>query len=148
MAEIVFRHEGTLEKYIGDALLAVWGAPFRHELDPVRAVYAAIDMQKALIGFNESRPENLRLRIHIGINTGLVAAGNIGSEHYIQYATIGDTTNVAARICNVAQAGEILMSEATLSRMAEGTFKTEPVAPVQVKGKEAPLKLHRLIWEP
>lgn len=147
MAGIVFRHEGTLEKYIGDALLAVWGAPFRHELDPVRAVHAAIDMQKALTGFNASRPDNQRLRIHIGINTGLVAAGNIGSEHYIQYATIGDTTNVAARICNVAQAGEILMSEATLSRIPQGTFETQPVDPVSVKGKETPLKLHRLIWQ-
>jgi adenylate cyclase len=147
VAEIVFRHEGTLEKYIGDALLAVWGAPFRHDMDAERAVQAAIDMQKSMIRFNESRLPAAPLHIHIGVNTGPVAAGNIGSAHYIQYATIGDTTNVASRICSVAQSGEIMIADSTLQRLAPGSIPTEPVAPVLVKGKDVPLQLHRVIWE-
>lgn len=147
MADIVFQHEGTLEKYIGDALLAVWGAPFRHEEDPKRAVQAAIDMQRAMAEFNSRRAPLPPLRIHIGVNTGPVAAGNIGSAHYIQYATIGDTTNVASRICNAATAGEILLSDSTLQRIGDGAFKIAPHAPVQAKGKEGPLTVHRVVWE-
>ncbi len=147
MADIVFKHEGTLEKYIGDALLAVWGAPFRHEEDPRRAVQAAIDMQRALSDFNARRATQPPLRIHIGINTGPVAAGNIGSAHYIQYATIGDTTNVASRICNAAVAGEILLSDTTLKRIGKGVFPTEAHPAIHAKGKEGSLEVHRVVWD-
>lgn len=147
MSEIVFRHEGTLEKYIGDALLAVWGAPFRHPEDPARAVRAAVNMQRSMADFNARRPDGQALRIHIGINTGPVAAGNIGSERYIQYATIGDTTNVASRICNAAGPGEIMLSESTRERIHDPAIHTEPVAPVSVKGKDTPLCLHRVLWK-
>jgi adenylate cyclase len=147
MSEIVFKHEGTLEKYIGDALLAVWGAPFRHAEDPVRAVLAAINMQKSMADFNARRTDGRALRIHIGVNTGPVAAGNIGSDRYIQYATIGDTTNVASRICSAAGPGEVLMSETTRQKIDDPSIKTEPVPPVSVKGKDAPLHLHRVLWK-
>ena len=104
---IVFKYEGTLEQYIGDALLAVWGAPYQHPNDAERAVQAAIEMQQALVRLNQDWKDrrNLELQIHIGINTGTVAAGNIGSEKLIQYGTIGNTTNVSSRICSVAQSG-------------------------------------------
>ena len=147
MSEIVFKYEGTLEKYIGDALMAVWGAPFRHENDVDRAVRAAIEMQQAMRSLNEGWKGRFReISIHIGLNTGKVAAGNIGSEKYIQYATIGDATNVAARICNVAEGGEIVLSESTLQQLKE-QYRVERLPPTRVKGKEEPLTLYRLRWE-
>jgi len=148
MAEIVFRHEGTLEKYIGDALMAVWGAPFSHPDDVDRAVQAAVEMQQALEVLNQrwraqGRPE---LSIHVGLNTGRVAAGNIGSEQYLQYATIGDATNVAARVCSAAGPREICVTQATFERWGRRTVRTTSLPPTPVKGKDAPLVLHRLEW--
>ena len=149
MAGIVFRYEGTLEKYIGDALMAVWGAPFGHADDTERAVRAAVEMQQAMRALNErwraqGRPE---LSIHVGLNTGRVAAGNIGSEHYLQYATIGDATNVASRVCSEAAPGEICMTEATFSQWKERAWRSTPLPPALVKGKAEALSLHRLEWQ-
>jgi adenylate cyclase len=148
MAEIVFRHEGTLEKYIGDALMAIWGAPFPQPDDADRALRAAVEMQHALARLNarwktEGKPE---LQIHVGLNTGRVAAGNIGSEHYLQYATIGDATNVASRICSAASDGEICISDATFHRCHERSWPLVKLPPVQVKGKQEPLTLYRVGW--
>jgi adenylate cyclase len=147
--DIVFPYEGTLEKYIGDALLAVWGAPYQQPDDTERAVRAAIDMQWAARRLSQRWKEqrNLEIDIHIGINTGKVAAGNIGSDKLIQYATIGDTTNVTSRICNAAQAGEILISQATFDKLGEQCPPVEKLAPVMVKGKDQPLQLYRVLWQ-
>ncbi|MEW6363552.1 MAG: adenylate/guanylate cyclase domain-containing protein [Acidobacteriota bacterium] len=147
MSEIVFRHEGTLEKYIGDALMAVWGVPFAHDDDADRAVASAIDMQAALQRLNREGVHTRDLQIHIGINRGKVAAGNIGSEHYIQYATIGDTTNVASRLCSAAQSGEIVISESTFRRLTPGRFPVEALPALRVKGKEEPIAAYRVRWE-
>lgn len=148
MAEIVFRHGGTLEKYIGDALMAVWGAPFAEPDDADRAVKAAVDMQRGLADLNgrwaaQGRRE---IAIHIGVNTGCAAAGNIGSASYIQYAVIGDATNVASRICSVAGPGEILIAEATRQALTGPAPALEPLAPVQVRGKDEAVCLHRVMW--
>jgi len=148
MAEIVFRHEGTLEKYIGDALMAVWGAPFSHPDDAERAVRAAVEMQRALEVLNarwrsQGAPE---LSIHVGINTGRVAAGNIGSEQYLQYATIGDATNVASRVCGLAEAGEIVLHQCTLDKLRERPWPLHALPPAPVKGKAEPLQVYRLDW--
>jgi len=147
--EIVFPYEGTLEKYIGDALLAVWGAPYQKEDDTERAVRAAVEMQWGVRRLNEewASRRNLQIQIHIGINTGKVAAGNIGSERLIQYAAIGDTTNVTSRICGVAQAGEILISQSTFDKLNGWNLPLEELDPVWVKGKDRPLQLYRLLWE-
>jgi adenylate cyclase len=148
MAEIVFRHEGTLEKYIGDALMAVWGAPFSHPDDIDRAVRAAVEMQQALEGLNarwrsEGRQE---IQIHVGINTGRVAAGNIGSEKYLQYATIGDATNVASRVCSAAASGEICLTDSTFARWRDRAWPTTLRPAVPLKGKTEPLDLYLLEW--
>jgi adenylate cyclase len=135
VAEIVFRYEGTLEKYIGDALLAVWGVPVAHSDDSQRAVKAAIEMQRVVRAHN--------LKVHIGINSGPVAAGNIGSKEYIQYATIGDTTNVASRLCNVAGEGEIVIDERTAKRLPPG-IEVDALGPTPIKGKKEPMNLFRV----
>ncbi|MFB2920736.1 adenylate/guanylate cyclase domain-containing protein [Aerosakkonema funiforme] len=147
--DIVFEYEGTLEKYIGDALLAVWGAPYQQPDDADRALRAAIAMQWAVTRLNVQwiKQRNLEIQIHIGLNTGKVAAGNIGSPRLIQYATIGDTTNVTSRICSAANASEILISQTTLNKLSDRTLPMEKLPPVSVKGKDRPLQLYRVLWE-
>lgn len=147
--EIIFSYQGTLEKYIGDALFAVWGAPYRQPDDPDRAIKAAVDMQWAVQTLNQRWQKQGRqpIQIHIGLNTGKVAAGNIGSSKLIQYATIGDTTNVTSRICAVAKADEIMISQTTYQASQHLNLTLEKLPPVKVKGKEKPLQLYRLLWQ-
>jgi adenylate cyclase len=148
--DIVFPYGGTLEKYIADALLAVWGSPYQREDDAVMAVNAAIAMQWAMKQLNEDWTEqgrDLQIQIHIGLNTGMVAAGNIGSENLIQYTNIGDTMNVASRICTAAQAGEVFISESTRAKISSLNFPLEKLDLIQVKGKAEPLQLYRVHWQ-
>ncbi|MEQ9624904.1 adenylate/guanylate cyclase domain-containing protein [Coleofasciculus chthonoplastes] len=147
--EIVFPYEGTLEKYIGDGILAIWGAPYRQPNDVDLAVQAAIEMQWAVSRLNHKwiRENRRPIQIHIGLNTGTVAAGNIGSRNMIQYATIGDTTNVSSRICDVAQAGQILIAQSTFDKLGDPSIPLEKITPVWVKGKTSPLHLYRVLWE-
>lgn len=147
MADVVFRHEGTLEKYIGDALMAVWGAPFRDPDDPQRALSAAVEMQRALEEVNRRLDLPRPLAVHIGLNTGPVAAGNVGSDRYIQYATLGDATNLTSRICDLAPAGEIYLSGATRERLGdEPGWPVEALGPRRIKGREEPLELFSVRW--
>lgn len=147
--EIVFPYEGTLEKYIGDGILAIWGAPYRQPDDVDLAVQAAIEMQWAVSRLNQKwiRENRQPIQIHIGLNTGTVAAGNIGSKNMIQYATIGDTTNVSSRICDVAQAGQILIAQSTFDKLGDPSIPLEKIPPVWVKGKTSPLHLYRVLWQ-
>lgn len=148
VSAVVFQNEGVLEKYIGDALLAVWGAPRALADDADRALRTAVGMLRALVPFNERRVARglPPLQVHIGLNTGPVAAGNIGSEQYLQYATIGDTTNVASRICSAAGADEILIAESTYRALRDRSLPCEPLPPVAVKGKAEALRLYRVAW--
>ena len=149
VSDVVFRHDGTLEKYIGDALLAVWGAPFPHDDDADRALAAAVDMQRAVreLGARMAARGGPPVAIHVGLNTGPVAAGNIGSEKYLQYATIGDATNVASRVCGLAGAGEIVIAQATVDRLKQRPWPLVALPPAQVRGKSEPLSVHRVTWE-
>ena len=148
MAEVIFRYDGTLEKYIGDALLAVWGAPFLQTDDADRAVRAAIAMHWALEDLNERREASgkSRLHIHIGLNSGQVAAGPLGHDRYLQYAAIGDATNVASRVCSAANSGELMISEAT-RLLCQQPWPLQSVGLVHLKGKEQPVHLHRVDWK-
>jgi adenylate cyclase len=147
--DTVFPFGGTLEKYIADALLAVWGSPYQKDDDAIRAVNAAIAMQWSMNKLNEQWKEqgrDLHIQIHIGLNTGMVASGNIGSKNLIQYTNIGDTMNVASRICSEAKAGEIFISESTRKKIALFNLPLEKLELVKVKGKDEPLQLYRLLW--
>jgi len=147
MVDIVFRHGGTLEKFVGDALLAIWGAPFAHADDADRAVAAAIEMQRAVGPLNArlAAAGHPPIAIHVGLSSGPAAAGYVGTERYVQYAVIGDTTNVASRVCSAAGAGEILVTEATRAALGLPGVRLEPLPPVAVKGKIEPLVLHRVV---
>jgi adenylate cyclase len=112
------------------------------------AVRAAVEMQQAVAALNASWASRGRapIGVHIGVNTGPVAAGNIGSDRYLQYATIGDATNVASRACGVATAGQIVITEATRARLRTAPWPTRQLGPVSVKGKAEPLTLHLVDW--
>src|SRR2546428_255797 len=102
MVEVVFEHGGTLDKFMGDAIMALWGAPMAHEDDADRAMHCALDQLEALERLNtkwkeQGRPE---LGIGIGINFGEVFAGNIGSDRRLEYTVIGDAVNTASRLCS------------------------------------------------
>jgi len=114
MVEIVFEHGGTLDKFVGDAIMALWGAPIAHADDADRALRAAVEMQRGVARLNERWISNGRRQIGvgIGINYGEVFAGNIGSHRRLEYTVIGDAVNVANRLCSEAGPGEILVSEA------------------------------------
>jgi len=140
MVEIVFRHGGTLDKFIGDAIMALWGAPLASEDDADKAMRAAIDMQRALVPLNEhwkatGQPE---IEIGIGINFGEVFAGNIGSEQRMEYTVLGDAVNTASRLCSNAGRGEIMISEPFFKRL-KNPPPTESREAIKVKGKAKPV---------
>ena len=143
MVECVFRHGGTLDKFIGDAVMAQWGAPLAEIDDPDRAMRSAIDMMRELEQLNvrwrdEGRPT---ISIGIGLNCGEVFAGNIGSERRLEYTVIGDTVNTASRLCGAAAGGEILMSELFMKQLKEPPkLKSHP--PMELKGKSQPLPVY------
>ncbi len=120
MVECVFRHDGALDKFIGDALMAYWGAPVAAHDDADRAIRAALDMQTELEKLNARWVSEGRSALHagIGINAGDAFVGNIGSPRRLEYTLIGDTVNLANRLCGLARGGEVLVSDAvrTLTR--------------------------------
>jgi len=146
MVECVFRHDGTLDKFIGDAVMAQWGAPIDHPDDADRAVRAAMDMMRELASLNErwrsqGRPE---LQIGVGLNRGEVFAGNIGSERRLEFTVIGDAVNVASGLCDAAAAGEILISEALAEALTEPP-SLEARGVVDLKGKRHALRVFRVL---
>ncbi|PRQ05377.1 Adenylate cyclase 2 [Enhygromyxa salina] len=145
IADVVFRHDGTLEKYIGDAILAVWGTPARHDDDVSRALRAAVEIQHAVAELEHGSSEPLQ--VHIGLNSGPVAAANIGSRHLLQYATIGDATNLASRVCDIAGPGEIALG-ATTVEMLDGTspWPLDGPFPHRIKGRDQPISVYKLRW--
>jgi adenylate cyclase len=145
MVETVFSFEGTLDKFMGDGIMALWGAPVAHPDDPVRAVSCAIEQMSVLGRFNRRRIElDLPpLAVGIGVHTGPVVAGYIGSSKSLSYTVIGDTANTSARLCGIATAGQILVSESTLARL-RGGFEYEELAPALLKNKEKPFRLFNI----
>jgi adenylate cyclase len=146
MVDILFKYSGTLDKFVGDEIIGLFGAPIPIEDAPFKAVSCAIAMLQALEEFNRTRAaENLAaIRIGIGINTGNVITGAIGSTRALQYTAIGDAMNVASRLVNVAGSGEIIISEDTYRQVA-GRIDATALPPVKVKGKADELKVFRVV---
>lgn len=145
MVDCVFRHGGTLDKFMGDAVMAQWGAPIANADDPDRAMRAAIDMMHALGELNtqwraEGRPA---LAIGIGLSYGEVFAGNIGSERRLEFTVIGDTVNLASRLCSTAEAGEILISE-DIRRVLQSPPPLDEHPPLELKGNVTPVAVYRV----
>ncbi|HNI59112.1 MAG TPA: adenylate/guanylate cyclase domain-containing protein [Pseudomonadota bacterium] len=146
MIEILFKYNGTLDKYVGDEIMALFGAPVPVEEATWCAVQCAIEMQTALQHFNSKRtPKGFEpIDIGIGINIGSVVCGMIGSSHTMQYTVIGDAVNTASRLCSVAGKGEIIVSEQALQAVSD---RVEYVAlpPTKVKGKLQALRIFNVL---
>jgi class 3 adenylate cyclase/hemoglobin-like flavoprotein len=145
MAAAVYQYGGFVDKFIGDAVMALFGAPHSHEDDPERALHCALAMQERLNAFNDRWFETMgeRLTLHTGINTGPVIAGSVGSDLRMAYTVIGDTVNTAARLENLAKPGQILVGQSAYRLTAEA-FAFQQLEPVVVKGKREPLRVYAL----
>ena len=143
MVEIVFAHGGTLDKFIGDAVMALWGAPLGKPDDAQQATRAAIAMQLRLDELNAEwqRQGRRTIAIGIGLNAGDVFAGNIGSDRRLEYTVLGDAVNIASRLCSQAGPREILLSEALHRRLAAPPPVRE-LAPLPLKGKSQAVRVY------
>jgi class 3 adenylate cyclase/tetratricopeptide (TPR) repeat protein len=142
----IHRYEGTVNQFLGDGFMALFGAPLAHEDDARRAALAALGIQRRL---RERRSDLVRagvddLAVRMGVNTGFVVVGRIGDNLRMDYTAIGDTTNLAARLQQLAEPGAILLSDTT-HRMLHGAMRTERLAPMHVKGKAEPVTAYRLL---
>jgi adenylate cyclase len=148
MTDIIFAHGGTLDKYLGDGLMALFGAPTTTPEDASNALNAAVAMQRRIIGINqEFRSEGLaEIGVGIGMHTGEVTVGYIGSERRSEYTAIGDAVNTAARLESHARGGEILISGAT-SQAAGKRYKLKEREPITVKNREQPVPLFEVDWQ-
>ena len=136
MTDIIFKYEGTLDKYIGDAIMAVFGAPLDMPDHAVRAIRAALEMRERLEEFNAERKEGPTIRIRIGINSGKAVAGEIGSINKKEYTVLGDTVNTASRLeSSVAKPMMVVIGENTY-KAAKDHFEFRSLGPATLKGKE------------
>ena len=144
MTEIIFKYDGMIDKYIGDCLMAVFGAPIEKKKDPERAIQAAQEMRKELRKMIANEGLEKKFDVRIGINTGQVVAGNIGSPNRMEYTVIGDPVNIASRLESIAMPNQILIGEETY-KLVKGKFKIKKVGPKLVKGKSAELMVYEVL---
>ncbi|HSB42508.1 MAG TPA: adenylate/guanylate cyclase domain-containing protein [Methylomirabilota bacterium] len=134
----VHRYEGTVNQFLGDGIMALFGAPIAHEDHARRAVHASLGIARALEAYQaELEPRGITFRARQGLNTGLVVVGSIGRDLRMDYTAVGDTTNVAARLQQVGEPGRVTISEAT-HRLVRGYFDTRALGDKQLKGKTEP----------
>jgi adenylate cyclase len=148
MVETLFKYEGTLDKFMGDGIMAFWGAPLVHRDDAIRCVQCALDQMEVLGRFNRERigVGKPALAVGLGIHTGPGVVGYVGSSKALSYTTIGDTANTSARLCSSAASGQIVISETTLSKLGN-RFEFEEIEPRSLKGKERPMRRFNILRE-
>jgi adenylate cyclase len=148
MSDVIFAHGGTLDKYIGDGLMALFGAPTSTPDDACNAVAAAISMQRAMEPINgQLRADGLPdISIGIGLHTGVATVGYIGSERRSEYTAIGDTVNLAARLEQNAQPGQILLSDAACTAARSAGCRYTPRPPLTVKNRIQPVPVFEVEW--
>jgi len=142
----IYRHEGTIDKVLGDGVMALFGAPIAHEDDPARAVRAALGMQDALRRINADLEPRLgiALRVRIGLHTGTVVVGSIGSDLRMEYTALGDTVNVASRLQGVAEPGTILVSRAVYEA-TQPLFEFRELGVIRVKNRVEPVEIFQVL---
>jgi len=141
----VHRYEGTVNQFLGDGLMALFGAPIAHEDHSARAVHAALGIQRALGAYRDEllTKRGIEFRARIGLNSGAVVVGKIGDNLRMDYTAVGDTTNLAARLLALAEPGQILVSE-DIVRAVGLYFALQPLGEVSVKGKTLPVRPYRV----
>ncbi len=144
-ANDVYKYDGMVDKFTGDGLMALFGAPIAHENNAELAIRAALDMQTDLAALSETLKEKLgsEIKAHIGLNSGSVIVGGIGSNMMMNYTAIGDVVNLASRIENAGSAGDILVSD-VVHRQVRSLFDFEALAPLQLKGVTQPVQTYRV----
>jgi|HubBroStandDraft_1064217.scaffolds.fasta_scaffold06878_5 adenylate cyclase len=148
MVETIFKYEGTLDKFMGDGIMAFWGAPLAHPDDAVRCVQCALDQMQVLDRFNRQRviDDKPRLAVGVGIHTGPGVVGYVGSSKALSYTVIGDTANTSSRLCSSAVSGQIVISETTLARIGN-RFEVEEIEARSLKGKEKAVRRFNVLRE-
>ena len=145
MIDIVFKHNGTLDKIIGDELMVVFGAPLAAEDDTERALNTAVEMQNKIKELNNIRKQRGEepVLVGAGINKGFVVSGNIGSRDMMDYTVIGDTVNLGSRLCSAAGPGEIIVSKEVIKNQQDN-FSFEELKPIMVKGKKDKINIFKV----
>jgi len=145
LTEEIHHYEGTIAQFLGDGVMALFGAPIAHEDAPQRALYAALGIREDLRGYAEKlRKDAIGFSMRIGLNTGLVVVGRIGDDLTMEYTAMGDTVNLASRMESTAQPGTIQVADDTY-RLTEGYFDFKPLGEIEVKGRKAPVKAYQLL---
>ena len=145
MVDVVDNYGGILDKFIGDAIMAVWGAPVPFEDKEMRAVKAALEMQEVLGRYNKERIDKklTPLTMGIGLNSGIVVSGNLGSDKRTDYTVIGEEVNLASRLCSKAAPGQTLISEG-MYRKIKGLVEVKALEPIALKGFTDPVKVYEV----
>src|SRR4051794_1727313 len=146
LSSVVDRYGGYVEKFAGDALMALFGAPVSHEDNASRALRVALDMHSELARLVEELPHDAALTLHVGVNSGHGIARILGSEARMDYAVLGDSVILAQRLESAAPPGETYVSETSM-RLTEDSFRFESVGELQLKGKAEPVPAWRLVGE-
>jgi class 3 adenylate cyclase/tetratricopeptide (TPR) repeat protein len=146
MMEAVHRYEGTVNQVMGDGIMALFGAPLAHEDHAVRACYAALRMQEAVRRYSDElrRAQGVEVQIRVGVNSGEVVVRSIGSDLRMDYSAVGQVTNLAARMEQLAAPGSIRLTTETL-QLAEGFVRVTPLGPVPIKGLGEPIEVFELV---
>ena len=146
MTDIIFKYEGTLDKYVGDEIMAFWNAPIEQPNHAELACLTALEMMEKLRELNEKWPEDRRLNIGIGINTGIMTVGNMGSKSRMDYTLMGDNVNLGARLegTNKIYGTNIIISEYTYDKIKD-KFLCRELDNIRVKGKKKPVKIYEVI---
>jgi class 3 adenylate cyclase len=141
----ILKYEGTIDKFIGDGIMAIFGAPLAHENDPERAVRCALEMMAEIERFNRQSTVTvpIPLGLHVGLHSGMVIAGNVGSDLRMNYSVVGDTVNLAARLVEVAPRDEIYMSSETYN-LVSGLINAEGPFSTNFRGKTQPVNVYKL----
>ena len=143
--DIVFKYEGTIDKFIGDSVMVVFGAPLPQEDQELRAVRCAIDIQKRVVEVNAKNKDATPIHVGISLNTGKVAAGFLGNDRRMDYTVLGDTVNTASHLERFAEPGQIVMGPETASAVAEAV-NIRKIGTFNLKGKKEPLKAFEVIY--
>ena len=146
MIDVIYSYEGTLDKFMGDGIMCIFGAPIDQPDHALRAGRTALAMKQALVGFNEQQEQEGKpqLKVGIGINTGPVYVGSVGYETFKDYTVMGNTVNIAARLCGFAKKFQILFTESTRDLIDAKEFGCTSVGKLSLKGIKAPMEVFGL----
>jgi adenylate cyclase len=149
MTDVIFRYNGTVDKYIGDGIMAVFGAPRlpdepENDMHAHNGVSAALEMQEAQKRLVDKLDPDKNFSIRIGVNTGVAYTGFFGTKHRLEYTAIGDAVNTAARLETAAEPGSVFIGEATYEKV-DGAFEVQEIGELQLKGKERKVRAYKVL---